>query len=423
MNKKIKRKSVGTGFSMCVQPAFIIGTNNEDGTPNFAPITWVSATCEKGSDYFIVISMFGTKNTKTNVYRDKRLSVNLVSTDMLPLMDYFGTHHAKVAEEDDIEYSFSRGEVVDVPTLDASPWVYECEVEKSVEIGESTTFFCRIKNIQMDEKIECKDTFDVNLVKFDPVIYSGNYHSLGKRLGEIGDYANRDNKRKSMLETTLNTRDLGGYRVEGTETFTKYNRLIRSDAPTMPSERDIDFLRRIGITTIIDTRIDEEIERKAHGLSTVQGFDYYNFPITEGSGLPESVEAVPNSYFACAHDPSIAKIFKTIAEADGAVMYNCSAGKDRTGVNSALILWLCGVSKDDIVRDYMYTKENNASRFGRIRENFPDIDINIVIPHEEYMYGFIDLMEKAHGTIEAFFESIGIDASMQKKLRSKLLDA
>ncbi|MBO4824815.1 MAG: GNAT family N-acetyltransferase [Lachnospiraceae bacterium] len=269
---------------------------------------------------------------------------------------------------------------------------------------------------QLDQYAPCVNDYDL-------LLFMSKKLNDKKRQGESEDYAERNDKRKSLLETTLNTRDLGGYRVEGTENFTKFNRFIRSDAPTMPSERDIDFLRRNGITTIIDTRIDEEIERKAHGLSKVEGFDYYNFPISEGSGLPESVEKVPDSYFACAHDPSIAKIFKTIAEADGAVMYNCSAGKDRTGVNSALILWLCGVSKDDIVRDYMYTKENNASRFGRIRENFPDIDINIVIPHEEYMYGFIDLMEKAHGTIEAFFESIGIDASVQKKLRSKLLDA
>lgn len=42
--KTVKRKSIGTHFSMCVQPAFIIGTNNEDGTHNFAPVTWVSAT-------------------------------------------------------------------------------------------------------------------------------------------------------------------------------------------------------------------------------------------------------------------------------------------------------------------------------------------------------------------------------------------
>lgn len=65
----VKRKSVGTHFSMCVQPAFIIGTNNPDGTHNFAPITWVSVTNEKESDYLLTISMFGTKRTKQNVVR------------------------------------------------------------------------------------------------------------------------------------------------------------------------------------------------------------------------------------------------------------------------------------------------------------------------------------------------------------------
>ena len=187
--KMVKRKSVGTHFSMCVQPAFIIGTNNEDGTHNFAPITWVSVTNEKDDDYLLVISMFGTKKTKQNVIRTGVLSVNLVSTEMLELMDYFGTHHAKDGKKDGIPYAVCRGEVVDVPVLDASRWVYECEVAHSFETGESTTFFCKIKNVQMDEKLSCTDTLDVDLTKLDPVIYSGMYHSIGKLLGKIGEFS------------------------------------------------------------------------------------------------------------------------------------------------------------------------------------------------------------------------------------------
>lgn len=139
--KSVKRKSIGTHFSMCVQPAFIIGTNNEDGTYNFAPITWVSVTNEKKGDYLLTVSMFGTKRTKQNIIRTGILSVNLVSIDMLELMDYFGTHHAKDGKKDGISYDVCRGDVVDVPILDASRWVYECEVVRSVETGESTTFF------------------------------------------------------------------------------------------------------------------------------------------------------------------------------------------------------------------------------------------------------------------------------------------
>ena len=186
--KSVKRKSAGTHFSMCVQPAFIIGTNNEDGTHNFAPITWVSITNEKDDDYLLVISMFGTKKTKQNVLRTGILSVNLVSTDMLELMDYFGTRHAKDGRKDAIPYKVGKGEAIDVPVLDASRWVYECEVVRSVETGESTTFFCRALNVQIDERIECSDTFDIDLTKLDPVIYSGMYHSIGKLLGKIGDF-------------------------------------------------------------------------------------------------------------------------------------------------------------------------------------------------------------------------------------------
>lgn len=184
---KCKRKSLTTIFSSCVQPAFIIGTYNEDGSHNFAPITWVSATNVVDYEYHLTISMYGSKSTKTNVIRNKTLSVNLVSTDMLELMDYLGTHKAVNGKKDAIPYEVGRGNVVDVPILEASRWIYECEVVKSVEFGGSTTFFCKILNIQADECINPKDTFDVDIAKLDPVIYSGKYYKLGEKLGEIGE--------------------------------------------------------------------------------------------------------------------------------------------------------------------------------------------------------------------------------------------
>ncbi len=188
MMEKIKRRNVEPVYSMCVQPSFIIGTNNEDGTANFAPITWVSVTQEEDSGYLLVISMFGTKMTKQNILRSGMFSANLVSKDMLPLMDYFGSRHAKDGKKGGRAYSVSRGEVLDVPILDQSRWIYECEVARKLETGNSTTFFCPIRNIQMDERLVCRDPFDVDLTVLDPVIYSGKYHSLGKLLGSIGDF-------------------------------------------------------------------------------------------------------------------------------------------------------------------------------------------------------------------------------------------
>lgn len=208
-----KRRSVKPIYSMCVQPAFIIGTNNEDGTPNFAPITWASATHEEGEGYLFVISMSGTKITRKNVLRTGIFSANLVSTDMLPLMDYFGSKHAKDGAKNGMPYTVVRGEVLDVPVLDESRWVYECEVAKMVETGDSSTFFCRIRNIQMDEKLNCEDIFDVDLTVLDPVVYSGRYHSIGKMLGQIGDFVDR--QAESKLTKKYNAVSaLAGYRDE-----------------------------------------------------------------------------------------------------------------------------------------------------------------------------------------------------------------
>lgn len=180
------RKSVGTAHSMCVQPTFLIGTYDEDGNPDFAPITWLSVTCEGGDKYLLVISMFGTKKTKMNVLKTKRLSANLVSTDMLPLVDYFGSTSGHDGAKMKLEYGVSEGEVVKAPTLDASKWVYELEIAKVVPCGESDTFFCEIKNVQVDSSIDISDGID--LTKFDPVVYSGDYHSVGRHLGKIGDF-------------------------------------------------------------------------------------------------------------------------------------------------------------------------------------------------------------------------------------------
>ena len=182
------RKSIGKNCSMCVQPAFIIGTYNEDGSANFAPITWVSVTW-KDDHYMLVISMNGTKQTKQNASRTKMLSANLVSTDMLNLMDYFGSISGKEVAKDEIPHEYGNGITLNVPTLNASKWVYECEVAEIYQTGDSDTYFCPIKDVQIDKTIDISNGIDLTL--FNPVIYSGGYHSIGKYLGKIGDFYNQ----------------------------------------------------------------------------------------------------------------------------------------------------------------------------------------------------------------------------------------
>ena len=229
-----------------------------------------------------------------------------------------------------------------------------------------------------------------------------------------------DNKPKSLLETTLNTRDLGGYRIAGTKEYTKYNRIYRSDLAKAPSERDIEFLRNKGVTTLIDLRVDFEVAKGANGFSGLDGFMYYNYPNVEGSYLPATVQEIPNSYTVIAEDASMTQVMRTIANAPCGVMLNCSAGKDRTGTTSALLLWLCGVGEEDIVYDYMITKDLNAERFKRVAENYPDLDMNLVIPNENNMREFLRMMKDRYGTAKAYFSARGITEEEQQRIIAKL---
>ncbi|MDE6518356.1 MAG: tyrosine-protein phosphatase [Acetatifactor sp.] len=228
------------------------------------------------------------------------------------------------------------------------------------------------------------------------------------------------NKPCSLLETTLNTRDLGGYRIQDTAKYTRMYTVLRSDRQEYPSEKDMDFLKGHHITTIIDMRGDKDVSRAPSGFAKVPGFHYCHIPIDEGSGIPESVEAVPYSYMDIALAANTPRVFQAIAAADEGVMINCTAGKDRTGVISAILLMLCNVSDEDIVYDYMLTRECSGERFDQIHRNFPEVDMNIVIPNENNMRKFLEMFRERFSDIYHYFKTIGVTDKECQRLKEKL---
>lgn len=228
------------------------------------------------------------------------------------------------------------------------------------------------------------------------------------------------NKPVSLLKTTQNTRDLGGYKtISGA--VTGYNSLIRSDVQNYPSKEDIELLLSKNITTIIDMRGQRDVIRKPSGFAEVEGFDYYNCQIDEGSGVPESMEAVPVSYMKIAQAANMKCIFEIIAEAQTGVMYNCTAGKDRTGVVSAILLMHAGVSDKDIIENYVATREYGRERLELIHKNFPEIDMNIVTPNEIFMEMFLRLFREKFGNSNNYFRQMGLNGTQVAAIRKKLV--
>lgn len=226
-------------------------------------------------------------------------------------------------------------------------------------------------------------------------------------------------KVKSLLETTLNTRELGGYQTEDGE-LTRCGMLLRSDAQRRLNKRDIAFLLERKITTIIDMRDKKAVERAPSLFAGMAAFCYYNVPVEEGSGVPESVDAVPAGYMKIAGAANIHQVFWHIAHAPDGVLFHCAAGKDRTGVVSAILLLLAKVREEEIIKDYMLTKQYNRKRFALVRKNYPDLDINTVIPQEKNMVRFLQLFREKYGSVEHYLCSVGILPEEIRMLKTKL---
>ncbi len=176
----------------------------------------------------------------------------------------------------------------------------------------------------------------------------------------------------SLLDSTLNTRALP----------TGTMRYIRSDCPSKLSDAEVKWLIENDITTIVDLREEKECVTRVCLLENEAGFTYYHLPVTGGGDVPESLDVVPESYLRMIDD-QMDKIINIIMNAKSNVMYFCNAGKDRTGVVSAIILKKLGYSNQVIIDDYMETKDNLIGVLTEYAKEHPEVDINIIIPNEE----------------------------------------
>ena len=186
----------------------------------------------------------------------------------------------------------------------------------------------------------------------------------------------------SLFKSTLNTRVLpiGGLRY------------IRSDVPLLLSDEEIHWLLSHNITTLVDLRSLEEVERKPCCLKEIEGFTYYHLPVAGGGDTPKSREHLHEVYCGMV-DEQMDIILETILGAESNVMYFCTAGKDRTGVVSALLLKKLGVKEDLIVEDYMMSKENLSDMLTGYVKEHPEVDIEIIIPHKENIQNVLKFVE------------------------------
>ncbi|MGN1100629.1 MAG: tyrosine-protein phosphatase [Huintestinicola sp.] len=190
----------------------------------------------------------------------------------------------------------------------------------------------------------------------------------------------------SLFQSTKNTRALLPHSL----------RFIRSDVPEKITANEIRWLTENNVRTIVDLREKDEQAKKVCPLQSNDQFSYISIPVTGGNAVPECTDDVPLSYIRMA-DGRMKKIIDTIMSAENNVLFFCDAGKDRTGVVSAILLHLSGADDEYIINDYLRSADNLKDMLRAYAERYPEVDINVITPKREYMEKFLVWLRSSGG--------------------------
>jgi len=238
--------------------------------------------------------------------------------------------------------------------------------------------------------------------------------------------------RRLAWDDCVNARDLGGYpTADGRQT--RWGAVVRSDSLAALTPAGRDALLAYGVRAVVDLRLPAEIAEYPNPFAEPadHGVAYTNVSIVDpAAGFPPDTITLAENYLWSLdrfHD-LVATAMAAIANApDGAVLFHCAAGKDRTGLISALLLALVDVPDPAVAADYALTAECLRQRNQEWLENGPgeraEREALLVryAPTAEVMLEVLDGLRRRHGGVEAYLRLAGVAAGDLARLRARLL--
>lgn len=263
--------------------------------------------------------------------------------------------------------------------------------------------------------------------------------------------------RRLVLENLHNTRDLGGFpTLDGG--VTSFGCFIRSEAPCNLSDSDLDALKAYGVTTLIDFRGEDEQQNRPNELSAQPWITFYSLPLHNAAAQGRPPRSTPPEggppmgqmpsdwgvqYIQMADSSQkwAVDVLTIAAQCQGVLMYNCTTGKDRTGLMTAMLLSIAGVPERDIVADYctsmvylepVYEKirsgkiilgpppgagdDNKREKLGRLILN-PEF---FKTPPEA-METLLRHLDNAYGGVMGYLSKIGVTDRIISDIRAKFI--
>jgi protein-tyrosine phosphatase len=253
--------------------------------------------------------------------------------------------------------------------------------------------------------------------------------------------------RSIYFKEVVNFRDIGGLKTTDGKTV-KWGKIFRSDNLSNLKESEFPKFEDLNIRTVYDLRTTHEIKGKEDHIPA--GTTYIHAPTLEDNEdlLSKMRAKVINGeitdeqsrtmmldlYRSVISDniPALKKLVQQIVNSNDAVLYHCSAGKDRTGVLTAILLSILKVNRETITQEYLLSNyyrraklENIMSKVKVAKVVKRHIDVkaiqNFMSVDERYLNAAFTEIDTKYGGIDQFIENqLGIDATQRELIIKEL---
>jgi protein-tyrosine phosphatase len=239
-------------------------------------------------------------------------------------------------------------------------------------------------------------------------------------------------ERHISLEIAFNVRHLGGYSAANGRRTTA--RVIRAASLHRLTPKSVAHLAANGLKTIVDFRSTAEVERDRTPDMNEHRVRNINVPVFESDAAPSALgDNFPGfgavyERFLDQGGTAYRTLAQSVLDAEGAVLFHCAAGKDRTGVGAMLLLELAGVAESDIVADYAESADRLESErpvwIERMTERgmSPELSEKLLGSHPEAMEFTLDVLRHRWGSAAGYLRAQGMSGQRIEQLQERLVE-
>jgi len=225
------------------------------------------------------------------------------------------------------------------------------------------------------------------------------------------------------LERVQNTRDLGGLITEDGRRILP-GRLYRSGNPAFATPADVARLQALHLDVVLDFRADSEKMPAEQAFAAL--FPWQADPVLAGNLSPAAIvpmlmRSTPAQMhqfmvelyreFPVAYQAQFTRFLK-LAESDKTMLYHCTAGKDRTGFATVLLLSALGVDRATVIANYLESNRYNAAGNAQATAQLhkigvaPEVAEPLLAVDPDYIGAAMEVIDQRYGGMQHYLVDV-----------------